>query len=1063
MNHRRRFVLRPLLFACGLFALCPFAAFGQSASATLSGTVVDERGAVIPGAQVTVTNPSTTLERQVVTNESGFFTVPLLPPATYTVSVQSTGFAPVKVLNVVVNVGDQKALNIQLKVGQVGAVVDVKSDASLVNESPAVATTVDRQFVENIPLNGRSFQSLFELTPGVVLTKANADEPGQFSVNGQRANTNYFTVDGVSANIGIGANATLDESGSGTLPGFSVLGGTGNLVSVDALQEFKIQTSSFAPEFGRTPGAQISIVTRTGTNNFHGSLFEDFRNDAFDATDWFANNRGLKKPPLRQIDFGGVVGGPLFFPRFGEGGPALYNGRNRTFFFFSYEGLRLRQPKVGISHVPSLQIRQSAPVGIQPFLNAYPIPNGRNLGNNAAEFSASFSNPSTLNSTSIRIDQVIGNNLVIFGRYSNAPSRSDLRGDLGRSFNTINRFKVNSRTLTAGATWSISTKTNNDLRWNWSRSTGSTRFILDTFGGAVVPSDTILFPPFVSAEESAFTFLPLGPSNGGWAKGKNADNFQRQINLVDTLSLAAGAHALKFGFDYRRIFPIFDQLKYSLAPIFFSGFATMASATADLTVLFSETGVRYPVFNNYSVFAQDTWRSNPRLTLTYGLRWDVNPPPFESKGNNPFAVTGVDNAATLALAPRGTPLFKTTYSNFAPRIGVTYLLRAQPGHETVLRGAWGVFYDLGTGQIANAFIRFPYNALRFPSRLTFPIDPALIAPPQVNLTPPITDSINVPDPNLKLPRIYQWNVAVEQSLGSNQTITASYVGAAGRRLLRQEQLRNSILTNVRVTKNTATSDYHAMQLQFNRRLSRGLQAVASYTWSHSIDINSADSATNLTVTRIDPRQDRGPSDFDVRHSFSGALTYNLPRAKRETWRSKLVGKWATDFIFRARSPLPVNVVTGQALFEISSPPVGRPDLVVGVPLYLYDSSLPGGRKFNRAALAVPPNTRQGNLGRNVFRGFGASQLDLALRRELSLTERIKLQFRAEFFNLFNHPNFGDPGSAASNTNLLSNPSFGLSTTTLSQSLGGGGLNGGFSSLYQIGGPRSIQLSAKIQF
>ncbi len=312
--------LRLFLF----LALClsSFAlAHAQSATATLSGTVTDEQGGVVADASVTATNTATGLQRQATTSSEGTFTISLLPPSAYTVLVERLGFATAKLGDVVLNVNDNVALNIQLKVGQVGEVVTVEGGAPLIQtELAEVSTVVDRQFVENLPLNGRSFQALIALTPGVVQTKASGSNPGQFSVNGQRADANNFTVDGVGANIGHSTfNGAIGSSG-GSVPGLTAVGGTNNLISIDALQEFKIQTSTYSPEFGRSPGGQVSLITRSGTNEFRGTLFEYFRNDALDANDWFANSRGLKRPPLRQNNFGGVFGGPLLLPRFGEGG-----------------------------------------------------------------------------------------------------------------------------------------------------------------------------------------------------------------------------------------------------------------------------------------------------------------------------------------------------------------------------------------------------------------------------------------------------------------------------------------------------------------------------------------------------------------------------------------------------------------------------------------------------------------------------------------------------------------------------------------------------------------------
>jgi hypothetical protein len=264
-----------------------------------------------------------------------------------------------------------------LKAGDVNATVQIVSEAPLINESAAVATTIDRQFVGNLPLNGRSFQSLILLTPGVVLTPANFSA-GEFSVNGQRTNANYFTVDGVGANIAVtlSQGSSVSQQQAGALPGESAFGSTNNLVSVDALEEFKIQTSSYSAEYGRQPGGQIQLVTRSGGNEFHGTAFEYFRNEAFDANNWFNNANRLGRPPLRQNQFGGIFSGPVMLPRFGSGGKPYWSGRKSTFFFFSYEGQRLLLPNSDNQLVPSGRIRQAAAPALRPILNAFPTPTG---------------------------------------------------------------------------------------------------------------------------------------------------------------------------------------------------------------------------------------------------------------------------------------------------------------------------------------------------------------------------------------------------------------------------------------------------------------------------------------------------------------------------------------------------------------------------------------------------------------------------------------------------------------------------------------------------------------
>ena len=318
---RRAFALVALLLALSASAL-----YAQSTDASLTGRVTDPSKARIAGAKVAAVGSGTNARYQTTTNASGEYDLPNLPPGAYRIEIEASGFKRLIDPEIVLRVQDAQNIEFTMTVGSASESVTVEGGAPLVDtESATVSTVIDRAFVEDLPLNGRSFQTLIMLTPGVVVTTTAFDDQGQFSVNGQRADANYFTVDGVSANFGVTGYFPLVQTAGGALPALSASGGTNSLVSVDAMQEFRIQTSSFAPEFGRTPGGQISIVTRSGTNSFHGTLFEYFRNDVLDANDWFSNFNHLPKPEERQNDFGGVFGGPVI--------------KDKTFFFFSYEGL----------------------------------------------------------------------------------------------------------------------------------------------------------------------------------------------------------------------------------------------------------------------------------------------------------------------------------------------------------------------------------------------------------------------------------------------------------------------------------------------------------------------------------------------------------------------------------------------------------------------------------------------------------------------------------------------------------------------------------------------------
>ena len=1054
------------------------AAAGQTETATVSGLVTDRTAAAVSGAEVRLQSVERGTLTTTTTNDAGIYIFPSVHPGQYQISVQKQGFKQIDLLGLIVNVQDHIEQNFRLQLGSVAESVTVEAGALLINTTDAaVSTVVDRQFAENLPLNGRSFQTLIQLTPGVVLTTSTFSDSGQFSVNGQRPSSNYWMVDGVSANVGVGAVNPGDGIG-GALGAFSVLGGTNSLVSVDALQEFRIQTSTFAPEFGRTPGGQISIVTRSGANQFHGTAFDYLRNDVFDANDWFADANSLPKAQERQNDFGGTFSGPVF--------------KHRTFFFFSYEGLRLRLPQTQLTTVPDIASRQGATAPMQEFLNAYPLPNGNDVGAGLAEFNSSYSNQASLDAYSIRLDHKFNYALTLFGRYNYSPSTTIQRGVSFQSLNTLTHSSINIQTATIGSTWTLSPRLVNDLRFNYSKTDASSYNKLDTFGGGV-PFASLPFPaPFTTANANlAFDIISL--SNFYVTEGKAGQNLQRQINVVDNLTSQRGSHTFKVGLDYRRLSPTFNAPRYSQQPLFLD-VASAASGNLGIGFVFAVQDADL-LFHNLGAFAQDTWRIRPRLTLTYGLRWDVDVAPSSNRGF--VAVSGYDltNLTNLALAPTGTPPFHTSYANVAPRIGLAYQLHQNQEWQTVLRGGFGVFFDLATQEVGNTLYNysFPFGAQNtifgtgIGGTSTYPLSSTDAAPPAITPANLASSTLFAFDPNLKLPYTLQWNVALEQAIGRQQTITASYVGSAGRRLIQSFYVSqpNPSFANADLIGNSATSDYDALQLQFQRRLVHGLQVVASYTWAHSLDDASAGSIgnrSNTLVPSLNAKVNRGPSDFDIRNSFSGALSYDLPTPKAQRVLRVVLGGWSTQNVIQVRSATPIDVnypnryAIGGALVAV------RPDVVSGVPLYLYGAQYPGGKAINNTPGAVPggcpdgsPSVGpfcpppinatthepdgQGTLGRNALRGFGAAQWDFAVHRTFPIRESLSLQFRAEMFNALNHPNFGSPVGSLSNR-----PQFGLSTQMLGQSLSGGNVGGGaFSPLYQLGGPRSIQLALKLTF
>jgi hypothetical protein len=619
----------------------------------------------------------------------------------------------------------------------------------------------------------------------------------------------------------------------------------------------------------------------------------------------------------------------------------------------------------------------------------------------------------------------------------------------------------------------------NDFRVNWSRTTASYITALTNFHGAVAPPTSVLFPPsspFTPDKGQALVFLGSIGGNGDMEVREGAlfSNVQRQFNLVDTFAWATGVHQLKFGIDYRRLTPTdTEETAYGLFP---SSYAELVAGTVD-TVLLDAADPLSLKMNNYSLFAQDTWRATNHLSLTYGLRWEVNTPPVSTTPGRPlYVLKGIFNSNPLALVPGA--LWRPRFGNFAPRIGAAYQFTA----KTLVRGGFGLFYDLGYGNIGEA-IRFqPYTRNKFltPSPpLPFDLSNPVFQPPPFSTT--IDASVldlGAVDPNLSLPFTLEWNAAIQRELGASQTLTATYVGSDGRRLLREDIIAPALLMNlgsgatVHAIRNAGYSHYNALQIQFQRHMSHGLQALVSYNLSKSSDLDSSDEngldAGSLNDIMLPPLR---PSDFDIRHSIAAAISYEIPTPSWGRTASVILKGWAVDGLVRAMTAPPINVfIMG------FSPAVGhyttQADVVPGQPWWIPDSTQPSGRALNPAAFTSPPVGQTGDFPRNGLRSpYTLDQTDLALRRRFDLTERVKLDVRAEYFNVFNHPMFGNAGSQCNPSAFWgfqggkALPSFGKvcpGTSTTNVDGGGAGTNGQ-SPLYAVGGPRSAQFTLKLLF
>jgi len=1039
-----------------LIFCAPILASAQSTDATISGVVVDPSGKVITDAVIEILNEATGVHYSSRTNGTGIYSVTVLPPGQYIVQVSKIGFKTLIKPDIVLNVQSAVALNFTLPVGAASESVTVDAGTSLINTTDAsVSTVVDQKFVANVPLNGRSFQDLISVTPGTVTQSPQAGVGsgfGDFSVNGQRTESNYYTVDGVSANIapGNGYGAASNPGASGSAPGATALGTTQSLIAVDALQEFRVQSSTYSAEYGRSPGGQFSFVTRSGTDRLHGSVFNYLRNNYFDANDWFNDHNGAPIAALRQNDFGGTVGGPIRFP-------FIYNGQHRTFFFVSYEGLRLTQPQAAsIQYVPDTYLRQQAPTALQPILDAFPVqtagPTDIDYGTQSdpslATFIKSYSIPSQIDSTSIRIDHAFGSKHALFFRFGDTPSDTS-----SRTLSEMLQGAVNTQTYTLGLASQLGHGEANDFRLGYSDNSASTHGHLDSFGGAT-PIDlagAIGLPASATPQSVFELYYPeIGLSA---LQTLTAGNNGRQWNVVDGVSVSLGHHLIKAGVDYRNIRTTTTPGD-PLAESAFESTQSVLSDASDIAVIVKSLSAT-PIFHETSLYLQDEWRIVPDITISSGVRWEINPAPTAAHGNNAYTLDGsLSDPSTLTLAPRGTSLWNTSWYNFAPRLGAAWTIRNSSGSTTVVRAGGGVFFDTNNEEATSAFgAAIGFSAERFYFASPLPLSTMQLAFSPSTSAPYTSSTIYAFPKHLQAPYTLQWNVSVEQALGASQALTLSYVAANGRRLQGEQSLSLSSLNpnfgNVMYLQSGVTSNYQALQSQFQRRMAHGFQALASYTWSHSLDFGSTYSVLPLV---------RGNSDFDVRNSFSGGASWDLPHLKWTKVGEALLNDWGLDGRAMFRSGFPVTL-DGNFLTDTSTGTqyYSEVNLVAGRPLYLYGSRYPGGRAINggpaasNPAFVTPIGSDPGNAPRNVVRGFGEGQINLAVRREVPLFDEVKLQFRAEAFNIFNHPNFGnvDP--------YLTDATFGTATQMLNQSLTT------MASQYQQGGPRSMQFALKVLF
>jgi hypothetical protein len=710
-------------------------------------------------------------------------------------------------------------------------------------------------------------------------------------------------------------------------------------------------------------------------------------------------------------------------------------------------------------------------------LNAFPIPNSIALTGGAAQYRAVISNPSRSDSASLRLDQIVNNKTTFFLRYSLSPSSSERRGSEVSSPNVLTHQSSHSQTFTSGLVRALPDGMVNDLRVNYSRTSATSYSTMDNFGGAIPLTDSEVFPKGVTSAAASFNMSMFGVA--GYSFGGESGTEQQQFNVVDSVTKVMDTHHLKTGIDLRRILVTNNRLPYS-ENVSFNGISgnsySLTSGTALNGQVTSSVKTVYPTYLNFSLYGQDTWHFTERTTFTYGLRWDVNPAPTARQGEKPFALS----TNSIAGVTQNDPIYPTKMWNIAPRGGVAYQISTQPGFEMMFRSGFGVFYDLGYGTTSGAFSGAPYQNVTTISEVQFPLAAKYLAAPLLPPTRPY-GQVTTAALDLVTPLVYQWNTTIEQHFGSSSLLSIGYAATRGKNLTRVQTspAYSDAYDVVSETTNGATSSYNGMQLQFRRRMSDRLQIQLSYTWSHSIDTASNDAGFGGGFATLFGGGQKGSSDYDIRQNLSLSGSYRLP-SPAKGWLWSPVRHWYLDFVDTARTGLPFDLSTistsSSGAGTISSngntittttttngdvnSSVGlfaqvRPNYN-GNPLWIVDPTVPGGMRLNSAAFDLVTGFSQGNLGRNVLRGFGVQQLDLSLRRTIPITERWILSLSAHAYNVMNHPNFANPSPLQGAS--LASPNFGVVTQMLNQSFGGA-----VNSLYQSGGPRSIELSVRLQF
>jgi hypothetical protein len=1055
------FLREPLrILAALVFAAMP--ACAQVSTAYVSGEVEDVSGARLPSVAIRLLNLQTGNENTATTDAAGAFLIPGVLPGLYSVQVQRNGFAALHLTGLSLSVGESRQFLIKLRLSTVEQTVEVDASGQSLNTQDAQMTTVvDSHLVRDLPLNGRSFQDLIAMTPGSVSVSPQVPRTAGFSVNGQSSDTNIYWVDGISANFGAGSlDGDQKVPAVGQYAAVTTLGTTHGLVALDALQEFRVVASTASAQYGGAPGGQFSLLTKQGGEQIHATAYAYLRNGYFDATDWFGRYNGEQNNLYYyQQDIGGTLAMPLIF---GKQKPTI----KRTRFFGSYEEMHVQQRTAPlVLYIPSNQWILQAPAPVQTAFLAFfglsipptgynpPLGGGPNGPPLIEDDSFQSSPPSFLKSMDFRIDHTFNANLSGFLRLGNTPSGSQAALLLTRT-----NAQLSNQSLTLGLDGQVSSRAGNEFRLGWARAASSSISSLapgylspyaPPAGATPVDLSAALGSPGAANDTRSVLYMRIAGIGDASAWTDGGTNALRQVELRDTFSLQRGPHLIQVGLDARDLHSAVRPLPWTIEADYLSTDSILANS-ADFLIM-RRNDPAHPVFQQFAAFLQDQWRVARSLIVSPGLRWDVSPPPSSSDNRDAFRLNGdPDSTAALSLSPRGTPLWRTDRLAAGPRIGAAWQPGRTPENELILRGGFGVIFDTPNRAAAQAFTALGFTSTSEVQHASIPT--TATAPPSPDA--PSAESLGYVFPHtLRDPYSLQWNISMERAAGDHESVVLSYVGASGHDLLlpRRRQVASSAMPLQEVVTFPAgfSSRFDSLQLAYRGQSHARLAWMTSYVYGHTMDFGSPNPWAAPA---------RGNADTDVRHNLQAAVSWALPEAGASGIFHNSLSGWGIDGRFFLRSSYPVAVlgnlfhdpVTGEQFYSGAN-------LISGRPLYLSNSSLPGGRMLNggpdvaNGAFQIPAGDTQGNAPRNMARGFGAQQLSLSLRRDIHLHDRLSLQLRGDVFNVSNSPDFGYI------VPTLSDQLFGQPILSLNQSYGQSG------SLYQPGGPRSLQWMFRVRW